>query len=162
MAKHNNSEFVKITVDGKVLPGASEEAQYKEWFEGHNPIGLQLYAGSDGPIFDVATLSLVASQGTGTLLETFLKRGHKNIIIETVCRSSDKFSDSYESSKIVYHDCNLHEVILTHDEEGVLYTRITFSPENKVEITLQVPDKVDGALAKVGPIVYSIPEKKLA
>jgi hypothetical protein len=80
MAKHNNSEFVKITVDGKVLPGASEEAQYKEWFEGHNPIGLQLYAGSDGPIFDVTTLSLVASQGTGTLLETFLKRGHKKIL----------------------------------------------------------------------------------
>ena len=162
MAKHSGSEFVKVTVDGKVLPGASEEAQYKEWFEGYNPTGLQLYAGIDGPVFDVTTLSLVASQGTGALLETFLKRGHKNIVIETVCRSSNKFSDSYESSKIIYHDCHLHEVVLKNDEEGVLYTRISFTPGDKVEVTLQVPDKVDGALAKVGPIVYSIPEKKLA
>ncbi|EER0880423.1 hypothetical protein ACSC77_004068 [Escherichia coli] len=162
MAKHHNHEFVRLTIDGKVLSGASEETQYKEWFEAQNTAGLQLYAGIDGPLFDVTTVNLVASPGTGALLEAFLKRGYHDIKIEIVSRSSDKFSDSYESVKTVYFGCSIHEIMIKADDEDVLLTRISFTPEDKVEITLQVPNKDDGALEKIGPITYDIAAKNLA
>ncbi|MBW5823000.1 type VI secretion system tube protein Hcp [Yersinia enterocolitica] len=160
MAKLPECQFIKITVDGKEIKGASEEEPYKGWMEGFAPTGLQAYSGVDGASFNPLTISLLMTKESSVLYETYLKRGHKTIDVTIVVRSSDKFGSQYESLKVEYKDCHFQYMVI-ETVDGRLFLNTSITVEGSVQVTMQVPNNTDSALDKIGPINYDIAAKAL-
>ncbi|MFV8761803.1 hypothetical protein ACNSO7_25450 [Yersinia enterocolitica] len=160
MAKLPECQFIKITIDGKEIKGASEEELYKGWMEGFAPTGLQAYSGVDGASFNSVTMSLLITKETSALYETYLKRGHKEIDVTIVVRSSNKFGSQYESIRTEYRDCNL-EYMVVETVDGRLFLNTSITVDGSVQVTMQVPNSTDTGLDKIGPIIYDIAAKTL-
>ncbi len=161
MAKNYERNFVKLNIDGKDLDGCSIETGYEGWFEATGSTGLQMYSGPEGPEFDISSLYLVASKGTGTFIENYYKRGYKKIIITVVSRGSNEFSESFESLKVVYDGVEIRDILLKNDDTGMLLLCFSFIPQDTIEVTMNVINDKNEGLEKVGPITYSIPKKQL-
>ncbi|MFQ6247188.1 hypothetical protein ACLMPP_22310 [Yersinia enterocolitica] len=160
MAKLSGCQFIKITVDGKEIKGASEEEPYKGWMEGYAPTGLQAYSGVDGASFNSVTMSLLITKEISALYETYLKRGYKQIDVTIVVRNSNKFGSQYESMRMEYSDCNL-EYMVIETVDGQLFLNTSISVDGSVQVTMQVPNSTDTELDKIGPINYDIAARTL-
>lgn len=159
MAKLNDCQFIKITIDGKDVAGSSVESTYKSWMEGYSPAGLTTYSGADGTYFEMCSASIQVTKESSTLYEHYLKRGYKKISITIVHRGSDHLDKDYEIQRTVYNDCKFNS--LSFDMREKLFMNLTFSCEGMIEVTFNVPNAQDTGLDKIGPIKYDIPEKAL-
>ncbi|MCG5129778.1 hypothetical protein L2X78_19640 [Enterobacter mori] len=160
MAKLQDCQFIEIKIDGNTVAGSSEEATYKNWMEGFVPAGLTTIAGPDGTHFDTVRGSVLVTKESSELYEKYLKRGYKNIVITIVHRGSDKLNQDYEIQRTVYENCNFTS--LSFEMRDQLFMEFTFNFEESVQVTFNVPNAKDDGLDKVGPIKYSIPQKKIA
>ncbi|PIJ48242.1 hypothetical protein BL250_14420 [Erwinia sp. OLTSP20] len=159
MAKLQDCQFIEIKIDGKVVSGSSEETNYKNWMEGYAPAGLATIAGPDGIYFDSVHISILATKQTSELYEKYLNRGYKNITITIVHRGSDKLNQNYEIQRTVYDSCNFQS--LNFEMRDKFFIDLTFTFEESVQVTFNVPNTKDDGLDKVGPTKYSIPQKKI-
>ncbi|EMM7535729.1 hypothetical protein AADS61_004307 [Escherichia coli] len=159
MAKLNDCQFIKITIDGKDIAGSSVETTYKGWMEGYAPAGLMTYSGADGTYFEPGNVAIQATKETSALYEHYLKRGYKKITVTIVHRGSDQFDKDYEIQRAVYNGCKFNS--LSFDMREKLFMNLSFSFEGMVEVTFNVPNAQETGLDKIGPIKYDIPEKTL-
>lgn len=159
MSKLENCQFVEIKIDKTAVSGSSEESTYKGWLEAYSPPGLTTIFGKDGVHFDVVRASILMTEGSTELFEKYLKRGYKEIDITIVYRGSDKFDQNYEVLRIVYENCNFHSLNIELREH--LFMDVMFSFDKSVACTFNVPNNAGDALAKMGPITYSIPQKNI-
>jgi len=160
MAKLQDCQFIEIKIDNSVISGSSEEASYKGWMEGYAPAGLSTVAGPDGTYFNPVQASILVTKDSSKLYEKYLQRGYKNITITIVHRGSDKLNQNYEIQRTVYDNCNFGH--LDFDMRDQLFMELSFSFEESVEVTFNVPNTKDDGLDKVGPIKYNVPQKKIA
>lgn len=160
MAKLQDCQFIEIKIDGNTVAGSSEEATYKNWMEGYAPAGLNTIAGPDSAFFDAINASVLVTKESSKLYEKYLNRGYKNIVITIVHRGSDKLNQNYEIQRTVYDNCNFHT--LNFEMRDKLFMDLSFTFEESVEVTFNVPNTKDDGLDKVGPIKYNIPAKKIA
>ncbi len=156
MAKNNENLFVQLTVDGKNLEGGSLETGYERWFETSEWSGLQMYSGDEGPVFDTNYLSLTVSKGIGSFIECFYKRGYNELKVTVVRRSSNEFSESCETLKVVYSWVEIKHISLNDNN-----FHFAFDPRDTIEVTMNVINDKNEGIEKVGPITYSIPKKKI-
>ncbi|CNK96697.1 Uncharacterised protein [Yersinia enterocolitica] len=159
MSKLQDCQFIEIKIDSNTVAGSSEEKTYKSWMEGYAPAGLTTIAGEDGIYFGEVHTSVLVTKETIELYEKYLKRGYKNIVITIVHRGSDKLSQDYEIQRAVYENCKLSS--LNFETRGQLFMDLSFTFEESVAITFNVPNAKDDGLDKVGPTKYSIPQKKI-
>ncbi|HGD7745240.1 TPA: type VI secretion protein, partial [Escherichia coli] len=92
-----NSEFIKIKINGKVVPGNSKVDKFSDYFDGYSPNAFHAFAGMDGTFFDMVSLRIKVTKETQSILENFFKRGGKKITIEIVHRESNEVESSYSS-----------------------------------------------------------------
>ncbi|EFI0577503.1 type VI secretion protein [Escherichia coli] len=157
----SSREFIKLTIDGKVIKGNSPVDKFEEYFEGHSPQAFRAFSGIDGAVFDITTVCLRVTKQTQEFLELFFKRGEKNIDIEILRSESTKSSSSYSSFKVIYCCCRLHDVMLSHDHDSNLVLEMSFSPENSVSLEMNIPSPDGKSTEKLGPITYSLEKQKL-
>lgn len=159
MAKLQNCQFIEIKIDGKTVAGSSEETTYKNWMEGYAVAGLPAIAGPDSVLFDTVHTSVLVTKESSELYEKYLKRGYKNVVITIVHRGSNKLNEDYEIQRTVYENCKFNRFNFEMREQ--LFMDVSFTFEESVEVTFNVPNAKDDSLDKVGPIKYSIPAKKI-
>ncbi|WP_237932224.1 hypothetical protein [Buttiauxella sp. S19-1] len=159
MSKLKDCQFIELKIDNAVIAGSSEEETYKNWMEGYAPPGLSTMSGPDGTYFDAAKVSILVTKETSDLYEKYLKRGYKNITITVVHRGSDKLNQDYEIQRTVYDNCNFQSLSFVMQDQ--LFMDMSFTFEESVETTFNVPNAKDDGLDKVGPIKYNIPQKKI-
>ncbi|WP_306799899.1 type VI secretion protein [Escherichia marmotae] len=154
-------EFVKITIDGKVIKGNSKVDNCSDYFEGHCPQAFHAFAGIDGTVFDLINLKLRVTKQIQEVLENFFKRGEKEVVIEILRRESTKSSCVYSSFKVIYQGCRLHDVLLAHDHDASLFLELSFTPEESVSIEMNIPSSDGKSTEKLGPIKYSLYKEAL-
>ncbi|HFO3719313.1 TPA: type VI secretion protein, partial [Escherichia coli] len=132
-------EFVKITIDGKIIKGNSKVDQCTDYFDGNCPQAFHAFASIDGTVFDLVNIKLKVTKEIQLLLEHFFKRGEKDIVIEIVRRESTKSGSAYSSFKVIYNGCRLHDLLLSHDYDTNLCLEMSFSPEESVSLEMNLP-----------------------
>lgn len=157
----SSREFIKITIDGKVIKGNSTVENCSDYFEGNSPQAFRAFAGIDGAVFDLTTLKLKVTKQIQEVIEHFFKRGEKEIVIEILRRESTKTNSAYSSYKITYNGCRLHDIMLAHDHDTNLYIELSFTPEESVAIELHVPSNDGKKTEKLGPITYNLYKETL-
>ncbi|MFP1464171.1 hypothetical protein ACLB1E_37195 [Escherichia coli] len=60
----SSREFIKLTIDGKVIKGNSQVDKFEEYFEGHSPGGGFHTSGIDGAVFDITTVCIRVTKQT--------------------------------------------------------------------------------------------------
>ncbi|EEQ3932022.1 type VI secretion protein [Escherichia coli] len=160
-ASGNSREFIKFTVDGKVIKGNSKVSKYSDYFEGGCPIAFQAFAGHDGTVFDWVNLKLRVTKQAQNILEEFFKRGEKLIEIEVLRRESTKSGSDYQSFKVIYNGCRLYNISLAHNSDSALWLDMSFIPEDSVSIEMNIPSADGKSTEKVGPITYSLSKEEL-
>lgn len=156
-----SSEFIKIKIDGKVIPGNSQVDNCKDYFDGHSPNAFHAFAGVDGTFFDLVNLKLRVTKEIKSILESFFKRGGKKITIEILRRESTNVSSAYSSYVVTYEDCHVHNILLSHNNDTELMLELSFTPQESVSIELNIPSSDGKNTDKIGPIVYSLQKEKL-
>lgn len=157
----NSREFIKIMIDGKVIKGNSKVDKCSEYFEGSSPQAFHAFAGIDGTCFDLVPLKLKVTKETQSILEYFFKRGEKKVVIEILRKESTKTESAYESYKITYTGCRIHDVMLNHDRDTNLIIELSFTPEESVSIELNLPSDDGKKTEKIGPITYNLYKETL-
>jgi hypothetical protein len=159
MPKLTDCQFIQISIDDKILEGASEEAKYSKWMEGYASPGMNTLSYPDGVSFDPVRMSVLVTKDSSALLTKFLQRGYKKIKITVVHRGTNKFDADYEMQRTVYSDCKIMSLNVEYRDK--MFMDVVFVFEDTIETTLNVPNAADDGLDKIGPISYSIPKKKL-
>ncbi|EDA3267903.1 TPA: type VI secretion protein [Salmonella enterica] len=149
-------EFIKITIDGKVIKGNSAVDKCNDYFDGDSPHAFHAFAGIDGTFFDLVTLRLKVTKEIQSILENFFKRGGKKVTIEILRRESTEVSSAYASYSIIYDGCRIHDIILKHEHDTNLALEMSFTPEESVSIELNIPSDDGNKTDKIGPIKYSL------
>ncbi|EHP8224606.1 type VI secretion protein, partial [Escherichia coli] len=144
-------EFVKITIDGKIIKGNSKVDQCTDYFDGNCPQAFHAFASIDGTVFDLVNIKLKVTKEIQLLLEHFFKRGEKDIVIEIVRRESTKSGSAYSSFKVIYNGCRLHDLLLSHDYDTNLCLEMSFSPEESVSLEMNLPSADGKSTEKLGP-----------
>ena len=160
-ASINSREFVKITIDGKIIKGNSKVDQCDDYFDGNSPQAFRAFASIDGTGFDLVNVKLKVTKEIQKVLEHFFKRGEKDIVIEIVRRESTKSGSAYSSYKVIYNGCRLHELLLSHDYDTNLSLDISFSPEESVSLEMNLPSADGKSTEKLGPITYNLYKEML-
>ncbi|EPK3756000.1 type VI secretion protein [Escherichia coli] len=156
-----SKEFVRITIDDKIIKGNSKVNNSDEYFDAHCPHAFRAFAGIDGAVFDVCNLKLKVTKQTQDIIEQFFKRGEKSVKIEVLRRESTKSGSDYSSFKVTYDGCHLHDILLAHDGNSELYLELSFSPEGLVTIEMNIPSPDGKSTEKLGPITYSLQKQIL-
>ncbi|EEV5810482.1 type VI secretion protein [Escherichia coli] len=156
-----NSEFIKIKINGKVVPGNSKVDKFSDYFDGYSPNAFHAFAGVDGTFFDMVSLRIKVTKETQSILENFFKRGGKKITIEIVHRESNEVESSYSSYTVIYDDCLLHDLLLTHGQDSNLMLELSFTARESVSLELNIPSSDRKKTDKIGPIVYNLQKEIL-
>ncbi|HGD7300230.1 TPA: type VI secretion protein [Escherichia coli] len=156
-----NSEFIKIKINGKVVPGNSKVDKFSDYFDGYSPNAFHAFAGMDGTFFDMVSLRIKVTKETQSILENFFKRGGKKITIEIVHRESNEVESSYSSFTVIYDDCLLHDLLLTHGQDSNLVLELSFTARESVSLELNIPSSDRKKTDKIGPIVYNLQKEIL-
>ena len=154
-------EFVKITIDGKIIKGNSKVEQCTDYFVGNCPQAFHAFASIDGTVFDLVNIKLKVTKEIQLLLEHFFKRGEKDIVIEIVRKESTKSGSAYSSFKVIYNGCRLHDLLLSHDYDTNLCLEMSFSPEESVSLEMNLPSADGKSTEKLGPITYNLYKEML-
>lgn len=154
-------EFIKISIDGKVIKGNSKVENFADYFNGHCPQAFRVFASIDGAVFDLVSMKLKVTKQVQGIIENFFKRGEKEVTVEIVRMESTKSGSSYPSFKVIYKGCRLHEVLLAHDHDTNLCLDVSFTPEESVSIEMNLPSDDGKSTEKLGPITYSLYKEKL-
>ena len=156
-----NSEFIKIKINGTVVPGNSKVDKFSDYFDGYSPNAFHAFAGVDGTFFDMVTLKIKVTKETKSILENFFKRGGKKITIEIVRREATEVESSYSSYTVIYEACRVHDLLLAHDQASNLMVELSFTPQESVSIELNIPSSDRKKTDKIGPIVYNLQKEIL-
>ncbi|EGO9689329.1 type VI secretion protein [Escherichia coli] len=153
--------FVKVTIDNKIIKGDSKVNNCNDYFDAYCPSAFRAFAGIDGAVFDICTMTLKVNKQTQDLIEHFFKRGEKLVTIEVLRRESTKSGSEYSSFKVTYDGCRLHDILLAHDNDTDLILELSFSPEDSVSIEMNIPSSDGKTTEKLGPIKYSLQKQIL-
>ncbi|HBC9793844.1 type VI secretion protein [Escherichia coli] len=156
-----SKEFVKVTIDDKVIKGNSKVNNCNDYFDAYCPNAFRAFSSIDGSVFDICNLKLKVTKQTQEIIETFFKRGEKSVKIEVLRRESTRSGSEYSSFKVIYDGCHLHDILLAHDNDSNLIFELSFSPENLVSIEMNIPSSDGKSTEKLGPITYSLEKQTL-
>ena len=151
-----SSEFVKITIDDKIIKGNSKVNNRDDYFDAYCPHAFRAFAGIDGALFDVCNLKLKVTKQIQEVIESFFKRGEKSVKIEVSRSESTKSGSDYSSFKVTYDGCRLYDILLTHNENSELCLELSFSPEDSVTIEMNITSPDGKSTEKLGQIKYSL------
>ncbi|EFB6367609.1 type VI secretion protein [Escherichia coli] len=156
-----NKVFVKITIDNKIIKGDSKVNNCNDYFDAYCSSAFRAFAGIDGAVFDICTMTLKVNKQTQDLIEHFFKRGEKLVTIEVLRRESTKYGSEYSSFKVTYDGCRLNDILLAHDNDTDLILELSFTPEDSVSIEMNIPSSDGKTTEKLGPIKYSLQKQIL-
>lgn len=154
-------EFIKIKINGTVIPGNSQVENCKEYFDGHSPSAFHAFSGVDGTFFDLVTLKLKVTKEIKGILENFFKRGGKKFTVEILRRESTEVESVYSSYVVIYEDCHVHDILLSHNHDTELMLELSFTAQESVSIELNIPSSDRSKTDKIGPIKYSLLKERL-
>lgn len=160
MAMLENAIFAQMKFGEKVLKGNAMEALFKGWMECNSSMAVLSQASDDGVYFGPNFMRLVVTKETSEIYQEYFARGYKKLIITLVHRGTDTKAKDYEMQRVVFDDC-VFDSLDFEANEGILFMNFQFRVKGTVELTINVPNEKNDGLDKIGPIKYSIPEKKL-
>lgn len=163
MATLDNSQFFKISADGKEIKGYSEDEDYKDYIEGYSLGEVVANKTTSGHYFNgISARVLVKNSEVASLYGKYLDKNNHMFEVTIVHRT--KFSNKpFEHKKCIYGNCTIQSLAIVAMEDGQTYYDIYFTFENvSVEFTIPKSDSSGKlSMAKNGPFAYDAAKQVL-